>query len=129
MGLGGTKWGDGAVWVQESKREGRGRMVSEVSLIFVSERIMFFEYSRRGQNTSFFKGKEQKYELAPGTQHYFAMLIGHGSKLNVLIWMLELKEYHFQKFLGSHSMGFMFIFFPLDSWVSSIKYTDTSKQE
>jgi len=56
------------------------------------------------------------------------MLIGHGSKSTVLIWMLQFKEYHFQKFLASHSMGFMFILFPLDSWVSSIKYTDTSKQ-
>ena len=56
------------------------------------------------------------------------MLIGHGSKLNVLIWMLQLKEYNFQKFVDRYSMSFMFILLPLDSWVSSIKYTDTSKQ-
>ena len=58
MGLGGRKWGSAAMWVEESKRKGRGRKASKASLIFVSERIVFFEYSWRRQNTTFFKSKE-----------------------------------------------------------------------
>lgn len=43
--------------------------------------------------------------------------------------MLQLKEKNFQKFVDSHSMGFLFIFFPLGSRISSINYADTSKEE
>lgn len=39
VGLGGGKWGSAAAWLQESKSEGRGRMVSKDSLIFISEKI------------------------------------------------------------------------------------------
>lgn len=90
-------------------------------LISVSERIVFFDIPGEDRRHLFSKAKNKDNRLASGRQHYFAMLIGHSSKENVLIWLLQLKENNVQKFVGSHSVGFLFILFLLDPWISFIK--------
>lgn len=57
VGLGGRRWGSAAVSVWESKREGRGGMVSKVSLISVSEGIVCFPGEDRIQLSSKAKNK------------------------------------------------------------------------
>lgn len=114
---GDRKWGSAVVLVWETKRDGRGRMVSSLSL----KGLCFFDIPGEDRMHLFSKAKNKDNRLASGRQHYFAMLIGHSSKENVLIWLLQLKENNFQKFVGSHSVGFLFILFLLDPWISFIK--------